>query len=340
MTCFSAFRSSAFCFRLSAFRCAPAGCRRTGPALLDKLAEYGVSGDTKSVSGKPAPTHQFVDHEPDPATGYYYFGARVYDPTLKRWLSPDPLIFGGPQIDAGEGQELNLYAYAKNNPANHIDPNGTCSGWYCHPETMAWPGKSEEVGPGSFATVSKSGVDALQGAGTYLSLTPGLDGVGDLMLGAAELAEFTASPNTASFFDLGMAGAGMAAPIVGTPLLKAFVNKVGDKMVDVLGASTKDEIAEGLLNAEKVREGQRGPIMKKTGGEAAARKDFERLAEGSEVKKLETGKGKNRFTVPDKDGRGKKEFILRGDSSGGTTLEIQQKNPAGKFEKTTKIRYE
>src|SRR5690554_5049996 len=49
-------------------------------------AEYGAWGETLRVSTNPVPTHQFVGFEPDPATGWYFMGARVYDPTLRRWL--------------------------------------------------------------------------------------------------------------------------------------------------------------------------------------------------------------------------------------------------------------
>jgi RHS repeat-associated protein len=45
----------------------------------------------------------------------HHFGAREYDPTVGRWLQPDPLgLEGG----------LNLYAYCGNDPINYIDPSG------------------------------------------------------------------------------------------------------------------------------------------------------------------------------------------------------------------------
>jgi len=43
---------------------------------------------------------------------------RAYDPELGRWLSRDPLRFA----EAAQGP--NLYAYAGNEPLNHIDPEG------------------------------------------------------------------------------------------------------------------------------------------------------------------------------------------------------------------------
>ena len=42
-----------------------------------------------------------------------YFGKRFYDPSLGRFLSPDPAKDG-----------LNLYAYVRNNPFKYTDPNG------------------------------------------------------------------------------------------------------------------------------------------------------------------------------------------------------------------------
>lgn len=47
--------------------------------------------------------------------GYVFFGRRLYDPQLGRWLSPDPAGY-----DAGP----NLYAYVSNNPLTHFDAYG------------------------------------------------------------------------------------------------------------------------------------------------------------------------------------------------------------------------
>ncbi|WP_243736172.1 RHS repeat-associated core domain-containing protein, partial [Bradymonas sediminis] len=84
----------------------------------------GAWGETLRVSELDAPTHQFVGFEPDPATGWYFMGARVYNPALRRWLSPDPLLLAAPQVDSAEGLELNLYSYTGNNPVGFIDPTG------------------------------------------------------------------------------------------------------------------------------------------------------------------------------------------------------------------------
>jgi RHS repeat-associated protein len=48
--------------------------------------------------------------------GLYYMRARYYDPTVGRFISEDPLGFGG--------GDVNLSAYVRNNPVNRIDPTG------------------------------------------------------------------------------------------------------------------------------------------------------------------------------------------------------------------------
>ncbi len=81
-------------------------------------------GRRGSFVARRDPTHAFVGHEPDPGTGLYQFGARVYDPALRRWLSPDPLLVVLPDLDERWGQQLNLYAYVANNPVLVTDEDG------------------------------------------------------------------------------------------------------------------------------------------------------------------------------------------------------------------------
>ncbi|HXH38457.1 MAG TPA: RHS repeat-associated core domain-containing protein, partial [Thermoanaerobaculia bacterium] len=52
----------------------------------------------------------------DRDTHLVHFGARDYDPTLGRWLSKDPIGFGG--------GTTNLYDYTATDPINFVDPTG------------------------------------------------------------------------------------------------------------------------------------------------------------------------------------------------------------------------
>jgi RHS repeat-associated protein len=58
----------------------------------------------------------FTGREYDEETGLYYYRARYYDPTLGRFISQDPIGFGG--------EDPNLYRYVGNNPVNATDPSG------------------------------------------------------------------------------------------------------------------------------------------------------------------------------------------------------------------------
>ena len=91
---------------------------------VNEEAEYDAWGATARISELSAPQHQFTGEEPDPVTGIYHFGVRAYDPSLRRWLSPDPLFLVSPESDAAGGALLNLYAYSANNPVRKIDESG------------------------------------------------------------------------------------------------------------------------------------------------------------------------------------------------------------------------
>ncbi len=68
-------------------------------------------------------TYRYTARRFDPETagsasqpsGLYYYRARMYSPTLGRFLQPDPIGYAGGS---------NLYAYVGNDPLNNTDPNG------------------------------------------------------------------------------------------------------------------------------------------------------------------------------------------------------------------------
>ncbi len=60
----------------------------------------------------------------DGETGWYYLKSRYYDPSLRRFISPDELSYLNPR----KLGELNLYSYCGNNPIQRKDANGHA--WY------------------------------------------------------------------------------------------------------------------------------------------------------------------------------------------------------------------
>jgi RHS repeat-associated protein len=65
------------------------------------------------------PVFGFTGQRALPSAGLYDYGARFYDPSLGRFLQPDPRI-----PDPSDPQSLNRYAYARNDPLRRTDPTG------------------------------------------------------------------------------------------------------------------------------------------------------------------------------------------------------------------------
>ncbi len=78
--------------------------------------EYFAFGETfveehRSSNNSP---YKFNGKELDEETGWYYYGARYYDPRISIWLSVDPLA----------EQTMTPYQYTYQNPINLVDPTG------------------------------------------------------------------------------------------------------------------------------------------------------------------------------------------------------------------------
>ncbi|MDT3334963.1 RHS repeat-associated core domain-containing protein [Shewanella sp. SP1S1-7] len=84
----------------------------------------GITSPLKLLNGALAFAHKdynrgFTGHEHIDALGIIHMNGRVYDPRLARFLSVDPLVADGTDLQA-----YNRYSYVRNNPLNAVDPSG------------------------------------------------------------------------------------------------------------------------------------------------------------------------------------------------------------------------
>jgi len=81
--------------------------------------DYDVFGAVRATSGSASTTYRNAGHAADDAVGLVYMRARWYDPTLGRFLTPDPRLPGAWNV-----QDWNRYVYERNNPMTYIDADG------------------------------------------------------------------------------------------------------------------------------------------------------------------------------------------------------------------------
>ncbi|MEA3051469.1 MAG: hypothetical protein QOG72_372, partial [Sphingomonadales bacterium] len=122
------------------------------PSAINSYDEYGIPG--AGNQGR----FQYTGQAWLPELGMYYYKARIYSPTLGRFLQVDPI---------GYDDQINLYAYVGDDPVNGTDTTGLA-------EDDAY---RFSLG-GLTISASKNGVSAsLSGVGTTVSVSAGNSGV-------------------------------------------------------------------------------------------------------------------------------------------------------------------
>ncbi|MFJ9951265.1 RHS repeat-associated core domain-containing protein [Kitasatospora sp. NPDC091207] len=83
---------------------------------------FGTPHGAQPTATAWAGTKGFVGGTKDDTTGLTNLGARQYDPTTGRFISPDPIL------DPANPQQWNGYGDSENNPVNLSVPDGLKSG--------------------------------------------------------------------------------------------------------------------------------------------------------------------------------------------------------------------
>jgi len=76
-------------------------------------------GSVRSHSGANTSDYKYTDQELDAENGLYNYNARLYDPFIGRFISPDTIV-----PEPFNPQSLNRYSYCLNNPLIYVDPSG------------------------------------------------------------------------------------------------------------------------------------------------------------------------------------------------------------------------
>ncbi|MFF1691685.1 MULTISPECIES: RHS repeat-associated core domain-containing protein [unclassified Streptomyces] len=103
----------------------------TGTLAIDSQTQqvtrrqYKPFGEARDQSGTWTGQRGYVGGTQDDNTGLTNLGAREYDPSIGRFLSPDPLL------ETGAPQTWNAYDYAGDSPVTESDPSGLCMADQC-----------------------------------------------------------------------------------------------------------------------------------------------------------------------------------------------------------------
>jgi len=266
--------------------------RQSASIIYDGYGEISQNHSTGTDNFRP----KFVQGYYDSQAGLYNLGARYYNPTLTRFISPDPF-----------NQFASPYLYAGNNPASAADPNGEFAfltamvigivvGAVVGAEfggaavnhdinPLHWDWKSGKTYAGLLGGAAIGAVGAAAGgtvveAGVAIGATGGLAAeasaiavgiAGEALVGAGENAAYTAMGGGSAKEILEAAGQG-AAFGAAFAAAGATVSTVGSRLSREVASEESSELATGLSRGKNdVTHESESEI---SGGSCALRQSF------------------------------------------------------------------
>ena len=86
---------------------------------IGSKADYLPFGGERTLDSVTLTSYAFTDQERDSESGLYNYGARLYDPVIGQFITPDSIV-----SNPLDPQTFNRYSYCRNNPLIYVDPSG------------------------------------------------------------------------------------------------------------------------------------------------------------------------------------------------------------------------